>query len=1099
MNFNPTRVRNHLKNCNLEMLFVEELGWNTYRANITVDVDKKTYPLETVAEKQGVQIFAHYANDEVPNYPTRQKIEKQVTKLAREHLIIFVNADRTEQRYQWVARGPDKPIAYREYVYNTKQSGEALIQKLNTIMFTLDDEEGLDLLGTTIRLRDAFDRDRITKKFYDHFKSEHATFLKFIKGITEKTDQAWYASLMLNRLMFVYFIQKKGFLDGDRDYLKTRLQTVQQQKGKGKFHSFYQYFLIRLFHEGFGQQPPQRASDLDQLLGKVPYLNGGLFDPHELELKHDKIDIPDEAFENLFAFFDQYEWHLDARPLSNDKEINPDVLGYIFEKYINQKQMGAYYTKEDITEYISKNTIIPYLFDTAEKQCKVTFKPNSALWQLLRQDPDRYIYPAVLKGIDDPLPQNIAAGIKNVQKRTDWNRSADPDVALPTETWREHIARRQRALDLRNKLENGEIQNINDLITYNLNIRQFAEDVISQCEGPELLRAFYNAISSVTVLDPTCGSGAFLFAALNILEPLYETCLTRMQGFVDDLDRSGDRTTQKFSDFRKILTDVAHHPNRDYFIFKSIIVKNLYGVDIMDEAVEICKLRLFLKLVSQVETANQLEPLPDIDFNIRAGNTLVGFVSVEEIRHAAEVNTKGQGMLIFGETDRAIKKIEEDAEIVERAFQKFHEMQTQHDMDAAEFSEAKRELRNTLNTLSEQLDHYLALEYGIDPNKPKVYEKWRNSHQPFHWFAEFYGIMRKGGFDVIIGNPPYLEYTKVKSEYNVLHYSTLPTNNLYAFISERAQSLLIKEGNLGLILPNSSVSADKMESLREALRKQSVCWISNYAWRPSKLFEGANMLLAIWLLKNSNTAISTCFSTKYYRWQGEYRESLFSSLQYTDVSDDSINSRIAKSPGVIFHSIFDKCQKLSSSKDLSEVLNTNKGRYSLYYFRAVLYWFKVLTSIPIFKEDGENKRTGEMKQVKFQDLQLRDTVVALLSSNLYSLYYIVYSSCQVVNSSDFKFPLNLTSLNEKYGTKLSQLSRELMDDYEKNSIVQERHYSSRGRNFVMHKQYFFLRKSKNIVDKIDIILAEYYKFTDEELDFIINYDIKYRMGQDSEE
>ena len=113
--------------------------------------------------------------------------------------------------------------------------------------------------------------------------------------------------------------------------------------------------------------------------------------------------------------------------------------------------------------------------------------------------------------------------------------------ALPTETWREHVARRQRCLELRDKLQAGEMHQINDLITYNLDIRQFAEDVISNCEGPELVRAFYQAISSVTVLDPTCGSGAFLFAALNILEPLYEACLDRMQAFVDDLERSGER------------------------------------------------------------------------------------------------------------------------------------------------------------------------------------------------------------------------------------------------------------------------------------------------------------------------------------------------------------------------------------------------------------------------------------------------------------------------------------------------------------------------------------------------------------------------------
>jgi type II restriction/modification system DNA methylase subunit YeeA len=131
--------------------------------------------------------------------------------------------------------------------------------------------------------------------------------------------------------------------------------------------------------------------------------------------------------------------------------------------------------------------------------------------------------------------------------------------------------------------------------------------VIEHCEGPELLRAFWQAIAGsatspgVTILDPTCGSGAFLFAALNILEPLYEACLDRMEAFVAELERSGEKhRPEKFSDFRNVLERVASHPSPRYFIFKSIILNNLFGVDIMEEAAEICKLRLFLKLAAQV-------------------------------------------------------------------------------------------------------------------------------------------------------------------------------------------------------------------------------------------------------------------------------------------------------------------------------------------------------------------------------------------------------------------------------------------------------------------------------------------------------------------
>ena len=797
MTLSIPRIRSYLKQFKLRKLFNEELGWDRYKNDIPIEINGVTYTLKGFAEKRGVQIFICEpdTSGKIPDYATRRKIENRLTKLAYEHVIIFIDAAQTTQIWQWVARQQGLRAACREHVYYPgSQSGDSLIQKLESISFPLSEEEGLTLTGVVFGLKDAFDRDRITKRFYDRFKKEQQAFLKFIKGITNQGDKAWYASLMLNRLMFVYFIQKKGFLDTDINYLQNRLKAVQEQKGRGKFLSFYRYFLVQLFHEGFSKQPKYRKLDavLKGLLGKVPYLDGGLFELHELEEKHPKIDIPDEAFEKLFGFFDQYEWHLDNRPLRDDREINPDVLGYIFEKYINQKEMGAYYTKEDITDYIGKNTIIPFLFGAAKKNCAVAFEPDSAVWRLLRDDPDRYIYPAVREGVFDeygeviPLPAEIEKGVDDVHQREMWNRPADSDYALPTETWREHVARRKRCLDLRDKLQDGEITDINDLITFNLDIRQFVEDVLDTCEGPDLLRAFYKAISEVSILDPTCGSGAFLFAALVILQPLYETGLQRMQAFVEDLESSGERhSPKKFEDFRNTLAEIECHPNRDYFILKSIVVNNLYGVDIMTEAVEICKLRLFLKLVAQVDKSHELEPLPDIDFNIRSGNTLVGFVTREEVRQAAEWKAAGkqkQGKLEFGETKDAIDEIEERAEIVERAYGLFRKMQVEYGMDARKFENQKKELREHLRDLTDELDRYLARECGVDPDKPRKFKEWLFSHQPFHWFAEFYGIMRDGGFDVIIGNPPYIEL-RVLKEYRIQGFECESSKNLYALAS----------------------------------------------------------------------------------------------------------------------------------------------------------------------------------------------------------------------------------------------------------------------------------------------------------------------------
>jgi len=106
-----------------------------------------------------------------------------------------------------------------------------------------------------------------------------------------------------------------------------------------------------------------------------------------------------------------------------------------------------------------------------------------------------------------------------------------------------------------------------------------------------------------------------------------------MEGFVEDARILGKAADKGFV---RVLEEVGRHPSRRYYIYNSIILNNLFGVDIMAEAVEICKLRLFLKLVSQVESVRQLEPLPDIDFNIRCGNTLVGYATEAQFDEASK-------------------------------------------------------------------------------------------------------------------------------------------------------------------------------------------------------------------------------------------------------------------------------------------------------------------------------------------------------------------------------------------------------------------------------------------------------------------------------
>ena len=1123
------QTRNYLQDAEFQPLFVEELGWDYHTQALTVTVDDTEYALSAIAEKRGMVVFqcAATAGKPIPDYATRRAIQRQVATSVHEHVIIYTDAEETTQLWQWVRRESGKPDACREHRYHREQAGDALRQKLETLAFSLEEEEGLSIVDVTGRVRAAFDVERVTRRFYERFKKEHDAFLRFLKGIPDGEMQRGYVSVMLNRLMFIYFIQKKGFLNGDTDYLRTNLS---RSKAAGA-DLFYKTFLCPLFFEGFAKPQTERTAETNHRLGEVPYLNGGIFQRHHIEQQHgETIHIPDKAFEQLFTFFEQYQWHLDERPLRNDNEINPDVLGYIFEKYINQKQMGAYYTQEDITEYISKSTILPFLFDAARSGCKIAFEGEASVWHLLQAAPERYIYDAVKKGVEKALPPDIAVGIDDVSRRTAWNTLASDAYALPTEIWREVVARRQRYERVHAKLAHGEITDINALITENLDIWQFAQDVIETCEGPELLRAFWNAITQVTVLDPTCGSGAFLFAALSILEPLYDACLERMQAFVDEADSERGPTavardrpvsaplqhtassgelalqgargesgrsratglgtvsalhahgTQKYPDFRKVLARIAQHPNRRYFILKSIIINNLYGVDIMDEAVEICKLRLFLKMVAQIDDVRQIEPLPDIDFNVQAGNTLVGYATYEEVENAVT------GEFDFDDT---MARIRERAEDVDELFSLFREQQTEVGGDVTLAD--KQQLQEKLAELEAELNGYLAREYRVDMDKKSNYQKWLDSHQPFHWFLAFYGILKTGGFDVIIGNPPYIEYSKVKKDYTILGYETESCGNLYAFVCERSFRLLQPKGWKSMIIPNTAYCTDRMAPLQNLFHSARQEWVQTYGIRPAKLFVGAEQRLAIYIVQQRSRQTRALYVSRYHRWNEPFREFLFAVAEYTDITHLSIQNSVPKIYCEIEHRIWEKLSRFST---LGESLATSRTSYPIHFHSAPRYWIRAMDFVPYFwnEQDGERVSTS-VKTLHLATALDAEAVVATLNSSLFYWWFVILSDCRSLTLREIRnFPIGLTTLAQMDASlkqRLSALTGELMADLKRHARRKETQYKATGR--VVYDE-FYPRHSKPIIDKIDRVLAAHYGFTAEALDFIINYDIKYRLG-----
>jgi tRNA1(Val) A37 N6-methylase TrmN6 len=863
---------------------------------------------------------------------------------------------------------------------------------------------------------------------------------------------------------------------------------------------------LELFHNELGKPEDKRKKNSTPVsFGKIPYLNGGLFDIHELESAYTKIAIEDKAFERIFAFFDKWNWHLDTRITASGRDINPDVIGYIFEKYINQKEMGAYYTKEDITDYIGKNTIIPFLLDKVKSNYPAPFESGGGFWQYLQDNADEYIYDSVKKGGEGKasinevnIPENIKNGIDTskpnlLERRKDWNIITPEDIGLPTEIWRETIARLQRYFELRKNISKGKIQEINDLITYNLNIRKLIQDFLEQTQDSMFVRKFFIALTEITILDPTCGSGAFLFAALNILEPLYEVCIHRMEKWLE----ANPKGNKDFGD-RLTSLHLSEHTSLSYFIYKTIILKNLYGVDLMKEAVEIAKLRLFLKLVAEVDPSHRLpnyglEPLPDIDFNIRSGNTLVGFATEQQLEEVIK-NTEG----IYYE--EKLDGLKTKCDFVKEAYNHFQKIQTQTNSDSIVQKESKKNLIKELKELDETLNRYLSETYGLGKDtqwksqkeKDKAYNEWKESHQPFHWFAEFYGIISKGGFDVVIGNPPYVAFSKIN--YNLIEqqYQCYPCKDIFALVLECAK-MLSKNGNHGFIIPLSGFSVDGMQSLRNLyIQKSKFIWNSYYSAsaQPSTLFNGVRHRLQIIISnKNKDNANCQCYTTNFIKWFSNERDVLFNTcLNYVLLRDN--DTKKEKISNLIELTILDK---IHINNNINEFI-VDDG-LQLFYHNAPVSWHKVFNFIPFYSESGIVKQSSHLKSICFPSEEYLSITLCLLNSSLFYWYNWHFSNCRDLSSKDILgMKLSLDKISDSNVKELKNLSSLLMEDLKSHSKI----YKRVSKGIKTEFDSFYPMFSKPIIDKIDKVLAKHYGFTEEELDFIINYDIKYRMGSELE-
>ena len=712
-NLDLKQFSEHLQQMNFNLLFTEVLGWNhppaRERAWRDEEVKDIHYQRRMVAELAGVVVLEIVTEGGWPDENQRMAVWRHVSQSHYENLLIFLDCtDKSSQSlWYWIKRGKDavtgkqRNIA-RRHEYFRGQPVDLFASKLQAMVVELSelDKTGrLPVLEVARRMEAALDVEKTTKHFFSSYQTQHQALLESIEGIDAERDRRWYASVILNRLMFVWFLQKKGFVDsGDYDYLPRKLA---QSRARGQ-DRFYGEFLNALFFEAFAKPESQRSEPARALTGRIPYLNGGLFLHHKLELDayHQPrvgitLRVKDAAFDGVFKIFAAYTWHLDDTPGGNPEEINPDVLGYIFEKYINQKAFGAYYTRPEITGYLA----------------------------------ERSIHQLVLERIHEP---------------------AVPELGLHEVSFAS------------------------------------VPDMLAKMDSRTALKLVNQVLPSIRLLDPAVGSGAFLVAALKALINIYYAIVGRAElGASRELE-VWLKTIQK------------DHSSVGYYIKRRIVTDNLYGADIMEEACEIAKLRLFLAMVSSVRKAEDLEPLPNIDFNILPGNSLVGLMRVDEheFDHKQDDLFKPKFRKLLEDKNRKLDTYRHTAADCGRTTD-LRELRDNIDaeMKYAEgiLNELLRDQFEALGVKYEQATWDAAKQDLGKPIKRRIERADIDAETPFHWGYVFDEVMQKhGGFDIVLTNPPWEVLKPQAKEFFADHSELVSKNKMTIKEFEKEQDKILK-------------------------------------------------------------------------------------------------------------------------------------------------------------------------------------------------------------------------------------------------------------------------------------------------------------------
>lgn len=537
--------------------------------------------------------------------------------------------------------------------------------------------------------------------------------------------------------------------------------------------------------------------------------------------------------------------------------------------------------------------------------------------------------------------------------------------------------------------------------------------------------------------------------------------------------------------------------------WKRKVVENcIYGIDINELSVALARLSLWL-----ISASND-KALSFIDHHLKMGDSIIG-ATKSQVRHVSD--------------EKIIKMFDilPDAmlEPVIIKFNKIKEIGSSTKYDVEIQKSVYKQIEEELNLIKRKFDYYLATKYagGIEDENEYInimrfgtigdFEKleikplmqYAKENKFFHWELEFPQVFANGGFDIAIGNPPYVDVSVEKYKYVPVKH--LESRNLYSYILETQLNFINKKSsNLSLIIPMSIITTSRMIGLRKYITNslKGIIIFENIdsTSNPGCLFRNVKTEITILTIQQSQKINETqVYTTNYQKFFTADRKNLFYSLSRVLINkkyivDDIIPKLCNPIEMSILEKIFSKTKKSISNFKAADSNN------SIYYRNTGRTYYKMaFDEPPIMVVGGVEKISSTLSKINLNEQIDKEIVVCLFYSSLFYWFWIIYSNCHHTTTKDIdRLPIDLEEIM-KYSNNFKEIHKEI-----KIALLEN------GKSVVYNKksgltQYFEYkpRYSKHIFDKIDGLLANYYGLTETELNFIINYDLKFRIDNGAKE